>query len=418
MDLNQVYTDKCNLCGLCVDVCPSYDNVDIILSLCDYIQSGGKSKEGSALQYDIRLCYTCNVCTIACPEELGIRKLISASREKRTGINGATEEQGLVDPFSENNLYKKVGEWEDPVEFENEGKKSEVVYFPGCAASCMNKVVGKSTVKVLEAAGIDYSVMSGVDYCCGSVSAGAGNTVPLEKLGQRNIDEINARGSKILITTCPGCYRAFKMLYPQRFENLNFEVLQTSEYFARLLAEGKLNFKRDLSEYLGADKKLKIFYQDPCHLTRALGIYEDPRTVLSAIPGAELANPTPEGSICCGFGGGVRTSFPKKSVDQAGGVHKYAKSLGSGVIVTNCGGCMKNIIEGGYMAEKESGGSEKGLPVYDLAEFISIACGNEPTERDDLKLIYLSNKALVDCLTRYDYEPFDELAPVYDPDLK
>lgn len=412
MDLIQTYNEKCSLCGLCADVCPSYDSVDIIPSLCRYIESGGKTEEGTSLEYDIRLCYTCNACTVACPEDLGIRKLISSSREKKTKINGPTEEQGLVNPFSDNNLYKKIGEWEQPVEFKNEGRKSEVVYFPGCAASCMNKVVGKSTVKVLKAAGVDYSVMSGTGYCCGSVSAGAGNTEPLEKLGQRNIDEINSRGSKILITTCPGCYRAFKLLYPQKFENIRFEVLQISEYFARLLAEGKLKFKRDMGEYTGTGGKLKLYYQDPCHLTRALGVYEDPRRVIASIPGTELVNPTPEGSLCCGFGGGVRTAFPQKSIGRAGEVHEYAKSLGSSAIITNCGGCMKNLIEGGYLSKEDS------LSIYDLAEFVSIACGNDPTERDDMKLIYLSNKALLECLTKYDYEPFKDLAPVYDPDLK
>ncbi|WNY24265.1 putative iron-sulfur-binding oxidoreductase FadF [Methanimicrococcus hongohii] len=417
MDLIQVYTDQCSLCGLCIDVCPSYDTVDVIPSLCDYISEGGQTEEKKPLEYDIRLCYTCNVCTVACPEDLGIRKLIAASREKKTKIRGLSKEQMLVDPFSDNNIYKKVGEWESPVEFKNEGRKSKVVYFPGCAASCMNKVVGKSTVRALNAAGVDYSVMSGIEYCCGSVSAGAGNTAPLEKLGQRNIDEINSRGSEILITTCPGCYRAFKMLYPQKFENIQFEVLQTAEYFARLLDEGKLNFKREMSEYTKSNAKLRIYYQDPCHLTRALGVYEDPRKVLSAVPGVELVNPTPEGSICCGFGGGVRTSFPQKSIDQAGSVHEYAKSLGSDIIITNCGGCMKNIIEGGYMSGKENE-SNAGLPVYDLAEFISIACGSAPTERDDLKLIYLSNKSLCDCLAHYDFKPYEELAAEYDPDLK
>ncbi|MCL2862882.1 MAG: heterodisulfide reductase-related iron-sulfur binding cluster, partial [Methanimicrococcus sp.] len=157
--------------------------------------------------------------------------------------------------------------------------------------------------------------------------------------------------------------------------------------------------------------KLKLYYQDPCHLTRALGIYEDPRRVIAAIPGIELVNPTQDGSICCGFGGGVRAAFPQKSLGMAERVHQFAKSMGSGAIITNCGGCMKNIIESGYT-------SAEGLPVYDLAEFVSIACGNAPVERDDMKLIYLSNKALLKCLTKYDYEPYGDLAPVYDPDLK
>ncbi|MDR2944435.1 MAG: (Fe-S)-binding protein [Methanosarcinales archaeon] len=107
MDLIQLYTDKCSLCGLCVDVCPSYGTVDIIPALCGYVQSGGGSDESNPLEYDIRLCYTCNVCTAACPKDLGIRKLISAAREKKTKIRGPTEEQGLVDPFSNNNIYKK-----------------------------------------------------------------------------------------------------------------------------------------------------------------------------------------------------------------------------------------------------------------------------------------------------------------------
>jgi Fe-S oxidoreductase len=218
MEIVQIYADKCRLCRLCIDVCPSYDSIEIIPALCDYISS---EKEEIPPDFDIRLCYTCNVCTKACPEELGVRKLISVSREKKTKENGKTEEQGLADPFSENNIYKKISEWEKPIRFKNEGKQSEVVYFPGCAASCMNKVIGRSTVEVLEAAGVDYSVMSGIEYCCGSVAAGAGNFEPLQKLGQRNIDEINRRGAKTLITACPGCYRAFKILYPQQFENIH-----------------------------------------------------------------------------------------------------------------------------------------------------------------------------------------------------
>ena len=409
MEIVQIYADKCRLCNLCINVCPSYDSIEIIPTLCDYISSGKKEIPSD---FDIRLCYTCNVCTKACPEDLGIRKLVSASREKKTKENGKTEEQGLADPFSENNIYKKIGEWEEPTIFENEGKQSEVVYFPGCAASCMNKVIGKSTVKVLEAAGVDYSVMSGIEYCCGSVAAGAGNFEPLQRLGQKNIDEINRRGAKTLITACPGCYRAFKILYPQQFENIHFEVIQTSEYFARLLEEGKLKLKKEMrngKEGTGA-KKVKLFYQDPCHLTRTLGIYEEPRRVLSAIPGAELVNESPKESVCCGFGGGVRVSFPEKSIHQAEKVHDHAREIGSDIIITNCGGCMKNIIEGGKAedanidAEDENSCKGGGLPVYDLAEFISLACGNAPVERDDEKLIRLSNRAMAECLSKYDFD--------------
>ena len=202
MDLFQFMRTNANLCGLCVQVCPSYEYGRRYSVLLNYIQSGGLSK---------KTFENCRIMTYGFvnlqrvyrrrPSRLVIRKLVSAARELKQKIS-AQRREGLSTLFRQQSLFK-IGEWEKPVEFKNEGLSSKVVYFPGCAASCMNKVVGRSTVKVLDASGADYSVMSGVEYCCGSVSAGAGNTAPLEKLGQKNIDEINARGSEILITTCP-----------------------------------------------------------------------------------------------------------------------------------------------------------------------------------------------------------------------
>ncbi|WNY25357.1 (Fe-S)-binding protein [Methanolapillus millepedarum] len=409
MDILKKHMLECDLCGACVDVCPSYNDLGIITDLYNYLDESARPESLPKEEHDIRLCYTCNICTVSCPKELGIRKLVSIAREKKTKQFGKSEEQGLADPFSANNMYHKIGDWEPPVTFRNEGKKSDVIYFPGCAASCMNKVVGKSTAKIMDACGIDYSVMSGVDYCCGSVAFGAGNPSPLQKIGQKNIDEIHRRGAKILVTTCPGCYRAFKVLYPMIFGEQNFEVLQTSEYLWRLIQENKLVFKRDMKEYLtqkevvaGSDNgDVVLYYQDPCHLTRAVGIHEAPRRVLKSVPNVTLSNPTPENSACCGFGGGVRTVFPEKSIAQAAKIHELAKNAGSNVIITNCGGCMKNIIEGGMTLKN-------GLPVFDLAEFISLACGNPATERDDNKLVRLSNKALLRSLSRYEFNPYGD----------
>ncbi|WNY27452.1 (Fe-S)-binding protein [Methanolapillus ohkumae] len=405
MDFLSEHKKNCDQCGLCISVCPSYGDLGILSDLYGYLSESPKSEsEPVSLpknpDHDIRLCYTCNVCTVTCPQDLGIRKLISLAREKKTKEFGISDEQRLADPFSDNNMYKKIGEWEKPVVFKNEGKACDVIYFPGCAASCMNKVVGKSTAKVLDAAGVHYSVMSGIDYCCGSVAFGAGNKEPLLKIGQKNIDEITRRGAKILVTTCPGCYRAFKIIYPSLFGELGFEVLQTSEYFLRLIQEGKLTFKRDMTQYLKKSTPLILYYQDPCHLTRAAGIYNDPRRALQAVPHVSVANPSPQDSICCGFGGGVRTVFPQKSLSQAAKIHGAAENSNSDVIITNCGGCMKNIIESGY-------NSKSRLLVYDLAEFLSLACGNPPTERDDQKLIRLSNTALIHCLSNYDFNPYD-----------
>ncbi len=416
MKLTDDYRNLCTKCGLCIDVCPQYDDIRIIDALCTYLDT----ETGAVLPSDdIRKCYTCNVCTVACPVGLGIRRLISAAREKNTRVNGPGEAQMIADPFSDKNIYLQIARWKKPIAFENEGKKSKVVYFPGCAATYMNQIMGKAAVRILKKAGVDCAVLSGADNCCGSVAYGAGNTGPIMKTGPGNIRKIRALGAETLVTTCPGCYRAFKNIYPALFGDPGFEVLQISEYILRLIGSGQLKFdpvdpslfrKRAGPSASGIAAPLRIYYQDPCHLTRSVGMYEAPRQILQAVPGVVLVNPTPEGSVCCGFGGGVRTTFPGISLRQSGSVRKLAKEKGADIIITNCGGCMKNIIEGNV--DREGKPVDDGIAVYDLAEFLYIASGQSPIERDDQKLVVLSNEALKECMSFYTFDPYEAVDTV------
>lgn len=67
---------------------------------------------------------------------------------------------------------------------------------------------------------------------------------------------------------------------------------------------------RDLSEVLAdLDPQaprhplpLRVAYHDACHLQHAQGVRDQPRRMLSAIPGLEVAE-IPGGSLCCGSAG-------------------------------------------------------------------------------------------------------------------
>jgi Fe-S oxidoreductase len=152
--------------------------------------------------------------------------------------------------------------------------------------------MAQAAVALLDKAAVDYTVLSGVEYCCGAVSAGSGDPGPIHRNGQRNIEEIQKRGAKTLITACPGCFKAFKDIYPRMFGKLDFQVLHVSQYLELLIKEGKLTPEAVLRH--------KVFYYDPCHLTRGMGVYQEARDVLEHIKGTELANKTPENSACCG----------------------------------------------------------------------------------------------------------------------
>ena len=379
MDLVKEYRDKCTYCGKCLDVCPRYDDLRLIEDLCSYL-------EGSLdIDSDFLLrCLTCGLCICACPQGLGIKPLISPARQKWVNDNGLTDRQTIVDPDAQNNLFKKIAEIDEISVYKD--SPGSVVFFPGCAGTCINTCMAKAAVELLEKARVDYTVLSGIEYCCGAVSAGAGDMGPIRRQGQRNIEEIRKRGAKILITACPGCFRAFKDIYPKMFGELDFQVMQVSQYLEFLLREGKLVPETAL--------KHRVFYHDPCHLTRRMGVYREARNVLEMIRDTELANKTPETSACCGFGGGVRVNYPFESLAVASDRFRAAERLGCDIIITNCGGCMQNLVEAGR---------SENIKVFDLAEYLSLACGIR-IERKDSKMIELVNRAYRLCIS--DYETF------------
>jgi len=376
MNLVEEHREKCTQCGQCLLVCPRYDDLSLLDLLYGYLDGTSGIEPASLLR-----CLTCGLCAEACPEGLGIKMLISPARQKWVSENGLTDRQTMADPEAENNIFKKVDEMDEiPAYIDSPGS---VVYFPGCAGTYINKNMARAVVALLEKAGVDYTVLSGLEYCCGAVSAGAGNPGPIRRHGQQNIDEVRKRGAKILITSCPGCFKAFKEIYPKMFGELDFEVLQVSQYLEFLLREGKLTPENPL--------KNRVFYHDPCHLTRAMGIYMEARNVLEKIPGTELANKTPEGSACCGFGGGVRVNYPSESISVASDRFRAAEKLGSDIIITNCGGCMQNLVEAG---------TDEKIKIFDLAEYLSLACGVK-IPREDQKMLELVNRAYSLCISGY-----------------
>lgn len=377
MEIVEKHRLECKKCGQCLKVCPRYNNLNLLNRLYGYLEGNSDIDAGSLMR-----CLTCGLCTNACPVGLGIKKLISPARQKWVSEHGLTDRQTMVDPAAENNLFKKIAELdENPIYKESSGS---VVYFPGCAGTYINKIMAQAAVALLDKAAVDYTVLSGVEYCCGAVSAGAGDPGPIQRNGQQNIDEIRKRGAKTLITACPGCFKAFKDIYPRIFGKLDFQVLHVSQYLELLIREGKLTPETVLRH--------KVFYHDPCHLTRAMGIFQEARDVLEQIPGTELANRTPKNSACCGFGGGVRVNYTSESLDVASDRYRAAEKLGCDIIITNCGGCMQNLIEAGQ---------DEKIKIFDLAEYLSLACGIK-IEREDSRMLELINRAYRLCISGYE----------------
>jgi len=113
-----------------------------------------------------------------------------------------------------------------------------------------------------------------------------------------------------------------------------------------------------------------VTYHDSCYLGRYHDIYEEPRKVLQAIPGARLVEMDRhhQKSFCCGAGGGrmwleetVGVRINEKRTEAA--LQTGAKTIG-----TACPYCL-TMFEDGVKAKVA--GEEDKVQVVDLAELIA-----------------------------------------------
>ena len=113
---------------------------------------------------------------------------------------------------------------------------------------------------------------------------------------------------------------------------------------------------------------MKITYQDPCHLGRHAGVFEEPREVIKSIPGVTLVEMprNREKSRCCGAGGGFKIAFNEKAENIASGRAKEAQAVGAALIVTPCPFCVVNL---------NAGAKKANIPIktIDLLQFIDMA---------------------------------------------
>ena len=84
-------------------------------------------------------------------------------------------------------------------------------------------------------------------------------------------------------------------------------------------------------------------YQDPCRLGRFEEIYEEPRRVISQIPGLELIEMegNRSNSLCCGTSGWTNCDNCSKQIQKKR--LNQAKSTGANTLITGCPKCQIHL---------------------------------------------------------------------------
>jgi heterodisulfide reductase subunit D len=371
----------CLYCGFCRDGCPIYRAFGIepqlipvhrlyrmmqLESADPKIDTENMLSLGDDWLNNLYLCILCNYCQEVCPYETDftdknqktriylVEKGLAPRKVFEKALWGIRHERN---PYRE--PHKSRFDWMKSLNVKLD-KKAKTILYVGCTSSYRRQEIIKAAVQVLNKSGVGFNVLGEKEWCCGSPIIRMGFLKEAEKLAKHNLKAMS--GFEELVTPCAGCYRTFKLDYPEYFEEPSFKVTHLTEFLNRKISEGEID---------PGEADMRVTYHDPCHLGRHSGVYDAPRDLLKSIKGLKLIEmyPSRERAWCCGAGAGVKMGFPELAVKVAGEKVELAQDLKVQALTTACPFCKTNLMD----AAKKMGSNLKVLDVCEiLAETVKI----------------------------------------------
>lgn len=352
----------CIQCGKCTGGCPMAIKTKLNPRFLIYqllVAGNGYDIEGLEELWD---CTTCSTCSTRCPKQVNPMEMVIALRSAivERGRIHANVKTALESTFRHGNPLTMPREdraaWMTDLTVKSFEQGVEYLYYVGCTPSYDPRVqkVSQSLVGLLMQGGLDFGVLGAEESCCGSEIRRLGEAGLFEMIVEENQELYKGLNVNKMFTTSPHCYNVFLNDYPKN----GMQVQHYTQVLADLVESRKLEFTRSV--------EATITYHDPCYLGKHNGVFDEPRSVLKAIPGVTLVemDRSREKSLCCEGGGGrmwLEGTNPATRLAQQR--IQEALDTGAQILATACPFCLLTLEE----ALKHLNAEDR-LKVLDVAE--------------------------------------------------
>ena len=243
----------------------------------------------------------------------------------------------------------------------------DYLFWVGCAGAFDDraKKTTRAIAELLHLANVSFAVLGQAESCTGDSARRAGNEVLFAQLVEQNKEVFTEVKVKKVIASCAHCFNTLKNEYRQF--GVDLQVVHHTQLLNRLVREGRLQPTPPADQ-----ERRTITYHDPCFLGRHNDVYDEPRDLLAAIPGATLAEMprNSERSFCCGAGGARMwqeeklgsTTINRARTDEA-------IATGADQIAVGCPFC-KTMLADGLTAAQSTGQAREEVEVLDVAQML------------------------------------------------